>query len=248
MAALGMEAFTVTTQVAPRRQSWVVLSMLSGMGMTLYKLAFDIRLLQSPSLGEWSEPFGASQVGSSAMPFKRNPVNAENIDSLARYLSVIPQIAWENAANSLLERTLDDSANRRVILPEAFLVSEEILLRTIRILADLRIDDFAIRKNLEDYGTFAATERLLMEAVRLSGDRQELHAVIREHSLAAWESLREGGPNPLIETLSADTRITSIIPPDRVRALMHADSYVGDAPERARAMAATIRAALAQSV
>jgi adenylosuccinate lyase len=247
MADLGMEAFPVTTQVAPRRQDWAVLTLLSGMGMTLYKLAFDIRLLQSPSFGEWSEPFGAAQVGSSAMPFKRNPINAENIDSLARYLSALPQVAWENTANSLLERTLDDSANRRIILPEAFLVAEEILVRTIRILADLRIDDFAIRKNLEAYGTFAATERLLMEAVRLSGNRQELHEIIREHSLAAWEAMREGGPNPLIETLSADTRITSLIPPDRVRVLMRADSYVGDAPERAQATAAAIRAALTQS-
>jgi adenylosuccinate lyase len=209
--------------------------------LTIYKLAFDLRILQSPPFGEWSEPFGAAQVGSSAMPFKRNPVSAENLDSLARLLAALPRVAWDNAAHSLLERTLDDSANRRVVLPEAFLIADELLLRADRILAGLRIDGGAIRCNLETYGTFAATERVLMEAVRTGGDRQALHEVIREHSLAAWEALHQGRPNPLAETLSADERVTRWVSPARVRDLLQADTYVGDAPERARAMAAAIR-------
>src|SRR5690606_29686291 len=127
MMALDLEPFLIATQTYSRRQDWVVLSALSGLAATVYKLAFDLRLLQSPPLGEWSEPFGQHQVGSSAMPFKRNPINAENIDSLARYLAALPRTAWDNAAHNLLERTLDDSANRRVILPEAFLAAEEIL-------------------------------------------------------------------------------------------------------------------------
>jgi adenylosuccinate lyase len=241
MAALDLEPFPVATQTYPRRQDWEVLNALAGLGLTIYKLAFDLRLLQSPPFGEWAEPFGRAQVGSSAMPFKRNPINAENLDSLARLLAALPQVAWDNAAHSLLERTLDDSANRRALLPEAFLIADELLLRAGRILAGLRIDAQAIRRNLETYGTFAATERLLMEAARSGGDRQALHEAIREHSLAAWDALRQGRPNPLAETLGADERITAWVPAVRVRDLLRADAYVGDAPERARAMAVRIR-------
>jgi adenylosuccinate lyase len=217
-----------------------VLSVLSGVGLTVYKLAFDLRLLQSPPVGEWAEPFGTHQVGSSAMPFKRNPINAENIDSLARHLASLPHTAWDNAAHNLLERTLDDSANRRVILPEAFFITEEILRRAQRIIAGLRINENAIRRNLSVYGTFAATERVLMNAARAGGNRQELHEIIRQHSLNAWEALNQGQPNPLIDALCDDTHINSLLSAERIRELMQAELYVGDAPERARTMAARI--------
>ena len=128
MRALGLEAVPVATQTYPRKQDYQVLSALAGLGQSLYKFAFDLRILQSPPIGEWAEPFGARQVGSSAMPFKRNPIDAENIDSLARHLAALPRVAWDNAAHSLLERTLDDSANRRSVLPEAFLIADELLL------------------------------------------------------------------------------------------------------------------------
>ena len=241
MGALELDAFTIATQTYTRRQDWTLISALAGMGMTLYKLAFDLRLLQSPPLGEWAEPFGRSQVGSSAMPFKRNPINAENIDSLARYLAALPRVAWDNAAHNLLERTLDDSGNRRVMLPEAFLCADELILRTARILDGLRIDQHAIRRNLEVYGVFAATERVLREAARAGGDRQELHEVIREHSLYAWDAIREGSTNPLPGSLSGDPRITRWIAPEAVRDLLRADHYVGDAPARARQMADEVR-------
>lgn len=247
MAALGLGAFLIATQTYTRRQDWAVLSALAGMGMTIYKMAFDLRLLQSPPFGEWAEPFGKAQVGSSAMPFKRNPINSENLDSLARYLATLPRVAWDNGAHNLLERTLDDSANRRVILPEAFLTAEELLLRARRILNGLRIDEAAISRNVEIYGTFAATERLLMEAVRKGGNRQELHEIIREHSLFAWEALRKGEANPLVQTLCADSRITKLLKPCHIRELLRAHTYVGDAPERARRMADLIRSALSPS-
>jgi adenylosuccinate lyase len=240
MSRLNMNAFPVATQTYPRRQDWEVLNALSGLGLTLYKFAFDLRLLQSPSIGEWSEPFGAAQVGSSAMPFKRNPINAENLDSLARFLAALPRVAWDNAAHSLLERTLDDSANRRLILPEAFLTADELLIRAERLLKGLRIDDVAIRRNLEIYGVFAATERLLMEAVRSGGDRQRLHEIIREHSMRAWETVRAGQPNPLADSLSADETILGLVSRERVRELLCAENYVGDAPQRARQMARMI--------
>jgi adenylosuccinate lyase len=240
-----LEPFLIATQTYTRRQDWEVISALAGVGMTLYRFAFDLRLLQSPPLGEWSEPFGSKQVGSSAMPFKRNPINAENIDSMARYLASLPHVAWDNSAHNLLERTLDDSGNRRIILPEAFLVAEEILRKAQRILAGLRINQDAIQRNLDIYGTFAATERVLMEGVRSGGDRQELHEVIRTHSISAWDALRTGQENPLIESLCHDSYLTGLLSDSQIRELMRADSYVGDAPQRARQLAAQVRETVA---
>ncbi len=241
MNKLGLEAFTIATQTYPRRQDWDVVNALAGLGMTIYRLAFDIRILQSPPFGEWAEPFGASQVGSSAMPFKRNPINSENLDSLARYLATLPRVAWDNAAHNLLERTLDDSANRRIFLPEAFLTAEELLIRANKLIAGLRIDDAGIQRNLATYGVFAATERLLMEAARNGGDRQELHEVIREHSLKAWEAIRKGQDNPLADSLSSADEITHLVAPERVGELLQAEAHIGDAPQRARQIAARIR-------
>ena len=242
MSALGLEAFPVATQTCSRRQDWSYVTLLAGIGMTLYRLAFDLRLLQSPPIGEWSEPFAAQQVGSSAMPFKRNPVNAENIDSLARYLAALPRVAWDNGAHNLLERTLDDSANRRIILPQASLCCEELLRRSGRILAGLRLDARAINHNLERYGSFAATERVLMAASLAGGDRQRLHECIRGHSMNAWQALARGEANPLLDALCVDAELLRWLPAARIRVLMRAQEYVGDAVERARSMAAQVLA------
>jgi adenylosuccinate lyase len=151
MGLLGLEGFAITGQTYPRRQDWLVVSALAGMGSVLYRMAFDLRVLQSPLWGEWAEPFASAQVGSSAMPFKRNPVHSENVNSLARFLGALPRVAWDNAAHSLLERTLDDSANRRTILPEAFLAADELLMRMGKIVGGLRVDDRAVKRNLRTY-------------------------------------------------------------------------------------------------
>ena len=241
MDKLELGSFTIATQTYPRRQDWDVINTLAGLAMTIYRMAFDMRILQSPPFGEWAEPFGASQVGSSAMPFKRNPINAENLDSLARYLAALPRVAWDNAAHNLLERTLDDSANRRIFLPEAFLTAEELLMRATKLVAGLRIDSEGIQRNLDTYGVFAATERLLMEAARNGGNRQDLHEIIREHSLKAWEAIRKGQDNPLADSLSADKQIMQLVEPERVKELLQAEAHIGDAPTRARQIAALIR-------
>jgi adenylosuccinate lyase len=241
MEKLGIRAFTAATQTYPRKQDWFILNALAGLCASLHKFAFDLRILQSPPFGEWSEPFGKHQVGSSAMPFKRNPIAAENVDSLSRLVAALPRIAWDNAALSLLERTLDDSANRRLFLPEAFLLSDEILTRVQNLVEGLTIWPGPTERNLRDYGVFAATERLLMEAVKAGGDRQELHEVIREQSLVAWQALQAGETNPLLENLLTDHRITTLVDPDTARHLLDASDYVGDAPERAREVAAAIR-------
>ena len=241
MDRLGIEAFPVTHQTYPRRQDWQIVTALAGLGMTLYRFAFDLRILQSPPFGEWHEPFGRAQVGSSAMPFKRNPIHAENMDSLARFLATLPRVMWDNAAHSLLERTLDDSANRRIVLPEAFLSVDELLRRAIRITRGLRLNEVAIARNVQQYGTFAATERVLMEAVRRGADRQLMHEIIREHSMKAWNEVQAGKANPLVEMLCRDERITRWLPAERIRALMNVRDYVGDAPSRAREMASHVR-------
>jgi uncharacterized 2Fe-2S/4Fe-4S cluster protein (DUF4445 family) len=235
------EPFPVSTQTYPRKQDWLVLNGLAGLAGSLYKFAFDLRLLQSPLFGEWSEPFGARQVGSSAMPFKRNPEHAETLDSLARLVAALPRVAWDNAAHSLLERTLDDSANRRTILPQAFLASDELLRRAGRILRGLVIHPAAVADNLATYGTFAATERLLMVVVRAGADRQVTHEVIREHSMAAWTAIQSGAPNPLPERLATDEWIVQFVAPQQVRALLDARAYVGDAPARAKKMAQLVQ-------
>lgn len=246
MAKLGLEAFPVATQTYTRKQDWLVLNALAGLCASYHKFAFDLRILQSPPFGEWSEPFGAKQVGSSAMPFKRNPIVAENIDSLTRLVAALPRVAWDNAALSLLERTLDDSANRRLLLPEAFLLTDEVASRALRLIEGMRFWPGPIQRNLRDYGVFAATERVLMAGVQAGGDRQELHEVIREQSLAAWAALQEGKPNPLAELLAADERVTCFVPADALPALLDAGEHIGDAAERALALAGQIRAALPQ--
>ncbi len=246
MAELGMAPFPVAAQVYPRKQDYRVLAALAGLAASLYRFAFDLRLLQSPPIGEWSEPFGARQVGSSAMPFKRNPVNAENMNSLARYVAALLRVAWDNAAHSLLERTLDDSANRRLFLPGAFLTSDELLRRAHRILRDLNIHDEAVARNLNAYGTFAATERLLMELARAGAGRQAMHEVIRRHAMVAWDSVQRGQPNPLADRLAADPEVLRYLPAGSVRELLETAGHIGDAPERARRMAAAIREQVGQ--
>ncbi len=241
MEALGLPAFPVATQVYPRGQDYRVLAGLAAMAASLYRFALDLRVLQSPLFGEWSEPFGARQVGSSAMPFKRNPINAENMDSIARYVAALPRVAWDNAAHSQLERTLDDSANRRIILPGAFLACDELLRRAGRIIDGLVIYDDGIARNLEAYGTFAATERLLMELVSAGADRQAMHELIRQHALRALSVLQRGEENPLLDQLASDPDVLQYLPAERVRGLLQAEEYVGDAPERARSMAEFIR-------
>jgi adenylosuccinate lyase len=141
----------------------------------------------------------------------------------------------------LLERTLDDSANRRELLPAAFLATDEMLHRARRLVAGLEVDEVALARNLDAYGTFAATERVLVEAVRQGGDRQRLHEVIRQHTRVAWEAVAQGRPNPLPDLLADDPAITQHLPPQRVRELLEVRGYVGDAPQRARAMATRIR-------
>lgn len=244
MTRLNLKPFAVTGQTYPRKQDWLIASALGSLGSSLYKFAFDLRILQSPPIGEWSEGFEAGQVGSSAMPFKRNPVNAEKVDSLGRLVSHLIGVTLDNASHSLLERTLDDSANRREVFPVLFLAIDEMLIVTQRLVNGLIIDVVAVKRTLERYGVFAATERLLMELVKAGANRQEMHELLREYSMTAWNVISDGAPNPLIDDLCADDTINRYLPGERVRGLLNASDYVGDAPERALTLAKEISAAL----
>ncbi len=241
---LELSFFPIATQIYPRKQDYTLLSHLAGLGASLHKFAFDLRLLQSSPVGELSEPFGKQQVGSSAMPFKRNPINSEKIDSLARLLAQMPRTAWDNAANSLLERTLDDSANRRMILPEAFLACDELIITAKRILEGLQVNEQAMQRNLQAYAPFAAVERVLMALVKAGADRQVMHEYLREHSLTGWGEVQIGKPNQLTELISHDPEITRYLSEDELCRLMDIQHYLGDAPQRAQQMAGAIRSAL----
>ncbi len=239
---LNLAFYPVTSQVTPRLQEYRLISEMAAVGAALNKFAFDLRFLQSPPLGEWQEPFARQQVGSSAMPFKRNPIMAEKVNSLARSLAVLPQVAWGNAAFSLLERTLDDSANRRSLLPESFLMTEEILITTQRILRGIQFDRAAIQRNFERYAPFAATERVLMALVKQGADRQLMHERLRRHSLIAWQAVQSGGNNPLVDLLCGDNEIGGVLGSERVQQLMQLDAYLGIAREQSQQMAVQIRA------
>ncbi|HZZ64537.1 MAG TPA: adenylosuccinate lyase [Candidatus Baltobacteraceae bacterium] len=238
----GLDAREISTQTYPRKLDYLLLTALSGIGASLSKFAADVRILSSPEFGEVFEPFGRSQVGSSAMPFKRNPILCERIDSLARLLPAYADVAWQNAATNYLERTLDDSANRRTILPEAVLCTDEILQIAKRVVAGMRVNPQRIAQNLRTYGPFAGTESVLMEGVRAGGDRQELHEVLRDAAMKSWSAIAQGKDNPLGRLLTEDHELTSRVDPAEIRRMLDPSGHVGTAAERARRLADRINA------
>jgi adenylosuccinate lyase len=232
MKQLGLRPFEVSTQTYPRKVDFAVLACLASVAQSCHRFGLDLRVMQSPAIGEWSEPFGKEQVGSSAMPFKRNPVQAERMCSLARLVSVLPEVGFMNAANAILERTLDDSAARRIVIPEAFLAVDECLQIFERLMGGIRVYPEMIKKNLERYAPFAGTEALLMELVRNGADRQKAHELIRGKSSQAWQQVMRGKPNPLERMLATDRRIASKVTKEELHRLMDPSGYTGDAKER----------------
>lgn len=240
MNELGLESFDASTQIYTRKQDLRIIEALSNIACTLHKFSQDFRILQSPPIGEFSEPFGKDQVGSSAMPFKRNPINSEKIDSLSRLIESSYQCAWQNAATTVLERSLDDSANRRIFIPEAFIALDEILMTEIKIVKGMNVHQTATKRLMENYGIFASTERLLMELGKRGADRQQMHEVIREESIKAWKCVQEGGDNPLKKELMENSAILSYLSSDEISALLDANAYYGDAVERTEMVLAQI--------
>ncbi len=236
----GLSAREISTQTYPRKLDFLLLSALAGIGASLSKFAADIRILSSPEFGEVHEPFAEKQVGSSAMPFKRNPILCERIGSLARLLPAYADVAWQNAATNYLERTLDDSANRRTILPEALLCTDEIVQLAIKVVNGLTIESKRIADNLRTYGPFAGTESVLLEAVRAGGDRQAVHEVLRTAAMQSWSAIAQGKENPLGSLLAEEPELTSRLDPAEIRRMLEPSGHTGSAEARALALAERI--------
>ncbi len=207
---LGFPAsYVVTGQTYPRKVDAQVLAALAGIGAGVHKAATDLRLLQGRK--EIEEPFEAEQVGSSAMAYKRNPMRAERMCSLARFVMSLEASAAQTAATQWLERTLDDSANRRLVLPQAFLAVDAILILYRNVAGGLVVYPRVIGKHLAEELPFMATENILMAAVAAGGDRQDLHERIRRHSQAAAAVVKEqGGGNDLLDRLAADPAFAGV--------------------------------------
>ncbi|PJA55332.1 adenylosuccinate lyase [Candidatus Roizmanbacteria bacterium CG_4_9_14_3_um_filter_33_18] len=241
MKSLGIDAALITGQVYPRLFDFMVLNSLVMVTSALAKFAGDLRILQSPLYGEWSEPFGNKQVGSSAMPFKKNPISSENICSLARFVATLPQTARENATLSYLERTLDDSANKRIVIAEAFLTTDQILITAEKIISGLVINRDRISFNLRQYASFASSESIILEAVKKGADRQEMHEVLRINSMIAWGDIQNGKKNPMMQLLLQDKLVSKYLNKVELEKLMEVENHIGSAPERAKKLVKLIR-------
>ena len=219
----------VCGQTYPRKIDSHILSALSGIGQSAHRFANDLRLLQHRR--EVEEPFGEAQVGSSAMPYKRNPMRCERITGLARFLITLALNADFTAANQWLERTLDDSSNRRLALPEAFLAADAVLNLVLDVARGLVVNEHVIARNVREELPFIATEAALMAAVKAGGDRQDVHERIRQHAMAArTRMLEEGAPCDLFSRLAADPAFAAVR--ESLDALARPSDYVGRAPEQ----------------
>jgi adenylosuccinate lyase len=237
--------FAVAGQTYPRKLDAQILAVLSGIAQSAAKFATDLRLLQHE--GEMLEPFESEQVGSSAMPYKRNPMRAERMTGLARFVIELEGNAWHTAANQWLERTLDDSANRRLVLPEAFLATDAILVLATNVAAGLEVREAVVARHVAAALPFLATERLLMRAVKAGGDRQRIHDVIRGHSLAVAQAGERGAANDLLERLAADPALASLdVAPEPGE--LDAARYVGRAPDQVDEFLSHELAALMQAI
>jgi adenylosuccinate lyase len=241
MKQLGLDPALIANQVGPRKADLLVAQLLNSLAQSLNKFAFDVRLMQSAGIGEWQEPFGDKQVGSSAMPFKRNPRKSEQICSLARFIENVSKNAWDNASLSLLERTLDDSANRRVYIPEMFLATEDILASSNKIISGLIIHQGQVEQNLNKFALFSATELIIVETVKKGADRQEIHELLRTISMEAWKEVTEAKTNPMKDLLTRNEKIQQYLSADEIDKLLDVKTHVGTAPERAKRLVEEIR-------
>lgn len=229
-AAMGFRgSIAVSGQTYTRKLDAQVLSVLSGIAASAAKFASDIRMLQA--FGEIEEPFEKEQIGSSAMAYKRNPMRAERINSLARFVLSLETNANQTHSVQYFERTLDDSANRRLVVPEMFLATDAILILMENVAAGLEVHPARIRARVADELPFMATEALLVRAVEAGGDRQQVHEVIRVHSIAAARAMKDDGKaNDMLVRLAGDPAFT--VPLDDVRAVTDPSHFIGRAPQQ----------------
>ena len=228
-AEFGFEScFPVCGQTYPRKTDSRILNALSSVAQSCYRMAQDIRLLQHDR--QLEEPFEDSQIGSSAMAYKRNPMRCERICSLCRYLMAESMNAPLTASAQWLERTLDDSANRRLSMPEAFLCADAILQLAHNVSAGLRVNEKIIDRTVREYLPFIATENLLMEGVKRGGDRQQLHELIRRCSMESVSVMREGLPCDLLSRLAQQPEFG--LSENELNALLDPAAFIGRAPQQ----------------
>jgi adenylosuccinate lyase len=228
--------YDVVGQVYPRKVDQRVLGALSGIGSSAARFGTDIRLLQG--IGELEEPFGSRQIGSSAMPYKRNPMRSERMCALARHLCTLELEAAWTASVQWLERTLDDSASRRIVLPGAFLSADAVLLIAQNVASGLVVHPEIIRARLERELPFLLAESLLIAGVRAGGDRQDLHERIRSHAMAARECAKAGsGPGDFLLRVEEDDQIP--LSGERLRELANPSRLAGRAAEQVDAFLAS---------
>ena len=223
------KSVAVSGQTYTRKIDFTVLSVLSGIGQSVHKMTNDIRLLQH--LKEVEEPFESKQIGSSAMAYKRNPMRSERAASLARFVINCTGNTADTASTQWFERTLDDSANRRIVLPQAFMAADGILDICRNISSGLVVHEKVIRQHIMNEIPFMATENILMEAVKKGGDRQELHEKIRQHSMNAGNRVKEEGlDNDLLERIAGDDAFGLTL--EDIKGLLKPEDYVGRAAEQ----------------
>ncbi len=222
------EGYGVTGQTYSRKVDQAILATLAGIASSLSKFGTDLRLLSH--LREVEEPFESEQIGSSAMPYKRNPMRSERICALARHVITLAQDPAHTAATQWLERTLDDSANRRLSIPDAFLTLDGALVLAENVASGLTVHPRVVERNLEEHLPFMAMESVLMQAAGEGGDRQDLHERIRRHSLAAAARMKEGDAPDLLDRVAADEAFQ--ISRNELEALVDPKRFVGRAPEQ----------------
>jgi adenylosuccinate lyase len=219
----------VSGQTYSRKLDAQVLGVVAGIASSASKFSGDLRVLQS--FGEMEEPFEKEQIGSSAMAYKRNPMRAERIASLARFVIMLEPNANLTHSVQYFERTLDDSANRRLSIPESFLATDAILILLNNVVAGLEVHPARIRRRLMDELPFMATEELIVRSVRAGGDRQEAHEIIRQHSIAAAQAVKhEGSANDMLQRLAADPKFNVSI--DDMQSVLDPNRFIGRAPQQ----------------
>ncbi len=220
--------FSVCGQTYPRKFDSRILNVLSSIAQSCYRMANDIRLLQHDR--QLEEPFEKNQIGSSAMAYKRNPMRSERICSLARYLMIDALNAPMTASVQWMERTLDDSANRRISIPEGFLCADAVLRLAQNVTAGIVVNKKIVERTIREYLPFSATENILMEAVKRGGDRQQLHELIRQDSMTATANMKNGDPCNLPELLASHPEFG--MTREEIEAVLEPSLYIGRCPEQ----------------
>jgi len=251
MNRLGLRAALITTQISPRKYDVWISDALTGIADSLYQFGLNARILQSPPFGEWSEPRKKTQVGSSAMPWKKNPVGAENIMSLSRGALGNNVNIHNIAMNQVLERGIDDSADKRITIPDMFLRTDEVITKTTRLVEGLIVHEAAVNRHLDTYGPFSAIEKVLAAAVEAGADRQATHEALREIAIEASAAVERGEANPLIDMAANNPTLAevSMLSGDAIADLFDDDIrlHTGTAAQRSRQLVDEIRTSCQQS-